>query len=246
MEQESKSLESAVMERIASGHIKLRSRYVFLAERVAFGSALLFGALASALVFSLIFFYVRETETLAYFAFGSDGVSAFLESFPFGSVIAFVVLSFATALLLRRADISYRRPFVFVVGFLFLFIVGTGFALAKSRAMDVMEAASYRENFAGRMMRPFFGHGAGGGQMRKFGVVGRVLSVEGSEILMQTPEGVRKLQFQQVVGRAQDLVPGAFIMGVGAREGESFRMKKYRIVPEDEARMMRRSVHRMK
>lgn len=246
MEQESNTLESVVMQRIVSGRVKLKSRYLFLAERIAFGSAVLLGALLAALIFSLIFFYVRETETLAYFAFGSDGILAFLESFPFGSVIAFVVLSFVTALLLRRADISYRRPFVFVVGFLLLFIVGTGVVLAKSRAMDVIEAASYRENFAGRMMRPFFGHGAGGGQMRKFGVVGRVLSVEESEILMQTPEGVRKLQFQHVVGRAQDLVPGAFIMGVGARDGESFRVKKYRIVPEGEAKMMRRQIHRMK
>lgn len=244
MEQNNNTIESRVMENIASGRVKLRSRYLFLAERVAFGSAILFGALAAALIFSLIFFYVRETETLRFFVFGRAGLYAFLESFPFGSVIAFVILSFVTALLLRRADVSYRKPFVIIVGALLFFIVGTGFILAKTRAMDMLEHVSRQENFTGHMMRPFFGQRKG--MMRNYGVVGRVIKIDGDEILMQTPEGVRELRFTQLHGRAADLVPGAFIMGIGARDGGQFRMKQYRVVPEDEARMMRRRVHEMK
>lgn len=244
MQNRSNDIESKVMENIVSGRVKLRSRYLFLAERVAFGSAVLFGALAAALIFSLVFFYVRETETLKYFVFGRAGLYAFLESFPFGSVIVFVGLSFVTALLLRRADISYRKPFIFVVGFLLLFIVSTGFVLAKTRAMDMLERVSRQENFTGHMMRPFFGRGRG--QLRKFGVVGRVISIQGEKILMQTPEGVREIQFAHVRARAEDLVPGAFIMGIGSAGGKGFQMQQFRVVPEDEAGIMRRRVHEMK
>ncbi len=243
MEHDPNTIESRVMGDITNGRVKLRSRYLFLAEHAALGSAVLLTALLAALILSIVFFYLRETETLHYFVFGSDGIYAFLESFPFGLLIVFVLFAFSACMLLRFSEVSYKKPFVVAIAAMLLFITGTGYAVAKTRALDVLETASHEENFAGRALRPLFNHHE---RARKHGVAGRVIEVKNGMVKIETPAGVRVLNLEKIhAGGRGELAPGSFVMGVGddAANGE-FKMKRMRAVPDAEAPLMKRQIRR--
>jgi len=80
---------------------------------------------------------------------------------------------------------------------------------------------------------------------RQHGFIGRVRDVDEKEVTIQTPDGVRVIELDEVRGDRRELVPGAFIMGVGARKGEQFTMKRYRVVPEPQSRLMKRRVRHL-
>ena len=100
------NLEDKVMESIKGGNVKLRSRYLFLAEKLGLGSALVLTILLAVLFFSLVLFYLQATDNLWYLSFGSRGIYAFLESFPYFLVVALVILILLSDWILKKSGVS--------------------------------------------------------------------------------------------------------------------------------------------
>ena len=103
-EKKTESLEKKVMEKIKTGKVSLRSKYIFLAEKLGFSSVLIFSVLLSILFLSLVLFYFKSTDNLIYLSFGSRGLFAFLESFPIWLVIIFTALIFLAGWLLTKTE----------------------------------------------------------------------------------------------------------------------------------------------
>jgi len=59
-------LEKNVMDKIKTGRVKLRSRYVFLAEKLGLGSALALSFMLAALFFSLFLSYLKASDNLVF------------------------------------------------------------------------------------------------------------------------------------------------------------------------------------
>ena len=72
------NIEDKVMSEINSGRVKLRSKYIFLAEKLGIGSAFALSALLGVLFFTLVLYYLRASDNLRYLSFGSRGLFAFL------------------------------------------------------------------------------------------------------------------------------------------------------------------------
>jgi hypothetical protein len=85
-------LENSIMGKIKSGQVKLKSKYIFWAEKLGLGTAFALTVILSILFFNLILFYLKETDNLKYLSFGKFGIFAFLESFPYLLVVVFIVL----------------------------------------------------------------------------------------------------------------------------------------------------------
>lgn len=240
-------LEDKVMSQIRSGRVTLRSKYVFLAETLGLGSAFILSVLISILFLDLIFFYMRETDNLYYLGFGSRGVVAFLESFPYFLVSVFIVFIFAAGYMLKRTDMAYKRSFGYLAAGVVLFVLCAGGALAYTDISQGIERRAFAGEGPFQMFRPFLERGV---RPRDKGIAGKILSVESDQLNIQTPFGEVVVD---MTGAQYDegtvFAEGAFIIAVGDREDREddtllFRARAIRVVDEEELKMIRRDMER--
>ena len=69
-EQNSHNLENKIMSEIASGKVKLRSRYLFFSEKLGLRSVAILTILLAVLAFTVILFYLVSADSLNYLEFG--------------------------------------------------------------------------------------------------------------------------------------------------------------------------------
>ena len=125
MNETQNKIENEVMNKISSGKLQLRSKYIFLAEKLGIGSAFTLTILLAVLCFNLALFYLRASDNMAYLSFGSQGFLTFLESFPYLLVVALIILVFCAGWLIKKSDLSYKKPFgYFAVGLICFVVIG--------------------------------------------------------------------------------------------------------------------------
>jgi len=240
MTEENNILEKKVMEEIKSGRVKLRSRYVFLAEKLGLGSALVLSVILAVLFFNLVLFYLKASGGLGYLSFGSIGVFAFLESFPYFLVITFIIFIVLAAVLIKKSELIYKKPFGYVAMGLILLIFFSGGILTFTNVAQRIENASYRRHPAGAFFRPFLHRDLGGEQR---GIMGRVVEVGTDYITVETPFGIKKMDIQNArFPMHESFRPGIFIKAVGDNNDDFFKARDIRPIKEDEAMMIRRGV----
>jgi len=241
-----KKLEDKVMSEIKSGRVKLRSKYIFLAEKLGLNSALVLSIILAVLFFSLALFYVRATDNLEYLSFGKDGILAFLESFPYLLVVGFILLLLAAGYLITKTDWSYKKPFkYFAVGLIALILI-TGSVMVYTGISEQIEYQIFSNRMPGIFFRPFISkimepHGRG--------IAGKVYEVNSDYLILKTPHGFEKISLlelscQKVICQDQFEID-QFIIAVGKRMDNIFVADKIRIAGEDGfPPMIRRGIHR--
>ena len=230
MSNEIDKIEQKVMSDIKSGKIKLRSKYIFLAEKLGVGSAVILTILLATLFFNLILFYLRESDNLGYLSFGSRGFFAFLESFPYLLVVGFIILIFVAGFIMKKSGVIYKKPFGYLALALTVFVVVTGTVLTFTNIAERIEHQSRGLHPAGRFIKPFFGPGPGG---RNRGIVGRIVEIKGQQITIQTSRDMQIVDLsaaKDIPGDLNILDVGLFIMAVGERKSGFFRVDRIRII----------------
>jgi len=230
------------MESIKGGQVKLRSRYIFLAEKLGLGSALVLTILLAVLFFSLALFYLQATDNLWYLSFGSRGVNAFLESFPYFLVVALIVLILLSGWILKKSGVFYQRPFTFSAVGLLGVIVFVGTALAFTNLSEKIEDETFNNHQPARFLRPFLSHGL---KQRENGAAGKIVEVGDGFINIQTPDCLKRIDLTRMVRPLkEDLVPGMFVLAVGGHDGVVFVALDMRVLGEEDLLMIRRGIHR--
>ncbi len=239
MEQKQKTIEEKIMGEIHSGKIKLRSKYVFLAEKLGLGSAVVFSILLCALAFHILLFYLQATDNLIYLSFGKIGILAFLESFPYLLVIGFICLVFLAAILVKKSNLSYKRPFIYSMMLLLGLIVVGGSALTYTGVADKLEDEGCNKAQGRNFLRVFFADCA---HSRRYGVAGRIFDFESQAILLQTPNGLRRVMVLSDPS-LNLLRRGQFVVVVGQMRDEIFWSEQIRIIDEGRIPSIRRGVN---
>lgn len=233
-------LEEAVMAEIKSGRVKLRSRYIFLAEKLGIGSAVTFTVLLAVLFFNLLLFYLKFSDNLRYLSFGSFGLFAFLESFPFGLIVIFILLLFVTGLIIKKSGLLYQKSFGLLAVLLTLGIMCLGVVLTFTSLAEMIERASYRNHPGAMIFKPFFKPTFGN---RHNGVAGRVIEIGDNYLIIQTPDFEEKLDIQAIEDMPADLDLGAFITAIGERRDDIFKVFKIRTIDPEEMPMIMRGIN---
>lgn len=228
------------MKNIESGKVKLRSRYIFIAEKLGLGSAVVLSILLVVLFCNLLLYYLRATDNLSYLSFGKSGILAFLESFPYLLVALVIVSVFVAGLLLKHTGTLYKRPFSYLAIGLVVFALVAGTALAYTSVDERLEDETYIPAGPGMFLRPLFQHDLDD----QSGVAGRIVSVTTSTLVIQTPEGERTVvvppSFLPLLSRIN---PEDFVVAVGTKHGDVFDADQLRIAAPNEMPMIRRFVH---
>jgi len=243
-EKQNNKLEEKVMGDIKGGKLKLRSRYIFLAEKLGVGSALTLSILLAVLFFSLALFYLKASDNLIYLSFGSLGFYAFLESFPYLLVVSLIVFIFIAGLIIKKSDLSYKKPFGYLAIGLIVFILAAGSVLAFTNIAEDIEQQSFGPGFGpvGFIFRPFLQNGL---DERNGGIAGKVVEVDNGYIIIQTPRGLTKVDLSELeTPLKEQLQAGSFIIAIGEKKGDVFEAHSLHVVNENDLPMIRRGVHR--
>ncbi|MDD2758368.1 MAG: hypothetical protein PHD72_03285 [Patescibacteria group bacterium] len=239
---EKNNVEEKVMLQIKTGRVKLRSKYIFLAEKLGLGSALALSVMLAVLFFNLALFYLKASDNIGYLSFGSLGVFAFLESFPYALVAGLIILVFAAALIVKRGGYLYKKPFGRIAIGLVCFILIIGVILTFTDIAERIERRAFGPHPDGMFFRPFLGHGL---DERTGGTAGRIIELGENYINIQSPRDITVVDLSHLEFPLQaPLSAGQFVIVVGERRDKIFMAKSLRIVGEGEMPMIRRGVHR--
>lgn len=234
MENNKEKLEEGIMSRIRNGKVKLRSRYIFLAEKLGFESAFALSMILSILFANLFFFYLKATDNLEYLSFGSDGIYAFLESFPYFLIITFILFILIAGYLLTKADFSYKKPFKYFAASLLAFVLVSSGVLAYTDIPEKLEEKAFGDEPVGAILKPFLKRGI---ESRNSGVTGEISDIDESYIILATPHGIQKVSLENISPETMNMLKkDSFIIAVGERKGDVFIVKRIRVVV-DEQRM---------
>jgi hypothetical protein len=98
MEQEKKDIiKEKVMQEIKTGKIKMRSRFVFIAEKLGLESALAATIIFGALFVSILFYFLKKTGVLKFLSLGIPGFKIFLLTLPY-DYVALLIISIILAI----------------------------------------------------------------------------------------------------------------------------------------------------
>ncbi len=238
-EKENEKLENSVMDKIENGRVKLRSKYLFLAEKLGLGTAFALSVTLAVLFFNLTLFYLKETDNLKYLSFGRFGFLAFLESFPYLLVISFIIFIVLAGCLLTKSDASYKKPFGLLAMGLIIFIMLAGGVLTYTEVARKMEAQAYMGKHPASAFFKFFV--GGGTEMRKLGIAGTVFEIGDNYLIIETPQGLRNIRREEEMPEIKE---GQFIIAIGSREGQDFIAKEIKITEKEEMPMIERGIDR--
>lgn len=235
-------LEDKIMSKIKNRQVRLRSKYIFLAEKLGLESAFALSVALAALFFNLFFFYLKTTDNLEYLSFGSAGIYAFLESFPYLLVISFTVFLFLAGYLLKKTDFSYRKPFGYFAASLVMFAAAMGGVLAYTDIPEKIEEQAFSKNAPGAVFKPFLKRAV---ELRGRGVAGKISEIGDSYLIIETPFGAQNVDIKNLESRTvEKFAKDQLIMAIGERRGDIFTARAARVVGEEKMPMIRRGIHR--
>jgi len=230
----SKELEKDIMDKIKTGQVKLKSKYVFLAEKLGLGTAFALSVVLSALLFNLILFYMKETDNLQYLSFGRMGILAFLESFPCSLVAAFIVLIVLAGYLITKSDVSYKKPFGYFAISLIVFVMFFGGILTYTQIAEQIEKGNHPFNKF--LMK-------GSLEMRDKGIAGIVFEIGENYLVVETPHGLRNIDLIETnKEKLPKIKKGDFILAVGDNKGYDFMAKNIRVLDKKEMPIINRGI----
>lgn len=238
----SQNIEDRVMSKIKSGKVKLRSKYIFIAEKLGLSSAFILSFSLAALFFNLFFYYLKTTDDLGYLSFGSDGMSAFLESFPYMLIVVLILFLFISGYLMAKADFSYKKPFGYFAVILIVFVMISGGVLAFTDISEQIEEQTLGENSQGSFFKPFLGHAV---ELRGSGLAGKVFEISDDYLIVEIPRGFQKVDIRNLENKENnEFNKDQFILAIGERRDDIFIARKIKIINEDDVPMIKRGIHR--
>lgn len=210
------------MGKIKSGEVRLRSKYIFVAEKLGLGTAFALSVILSVIFFNLILFYLKETDNLKYLSFGKIGIFAFLESFPYLLVIAFIVLMVLVGYLITRSDVSYKKPFGYLAAGTAIFIMVLGAVLTYTNMGRIVEMQARSGMAPAKMLfDPMVG-------ARDNGVAGIVFEEGDDYLILKTPQGLRNVDLNGI-GDLPEIEKGQFVIAVGKKDGYDFKVERIKV-----------------
>lgn len=220
-------LENSIMGKIKTGQVKIRSKYVFIAEKLGLGTAFALSVLLSVLLFNLILFYLKETDNLKYLSFGKFGIFAFLESFPYLLVVAFIILIVLSGYLITKSDVSYKKPFGYLaIGLVVSIMIFGGILTYTNLARELESRAQEGMNPARMLLSPMM-------DMRNSGVAGVVFETGDDYLILQTPQGLRNVDLKGME-QIPEIEKGQYVIAVGKKSGFDFKAEQIKTVDRKE------------
>lgn len=220
--EEKADVKNRVMEGIKSKKIKMRSRLVFLAEKLGLEGALVLAIVAGILIVSLLFYFIKNLRLDEFLSMGMSGTGVFFATLPYDYVLLFIgavalAIYFANRVELCRG--KCERTDAFAVWF-FLGALVLGIFFGSMGLGEILGGWSHKKIPHDRAIH---------GQVENF-------SADGSEATVIDDDGLVVRVFSNVPPMPDNYSPGAFLRAVGHRDQDDptvFHADKVRCCDDD-------------
>ena len=215
-------LHEQVLKKIKDDNIRMRPKIDFVLRSILFAGGIILTLGLTLYLASFIIFVLRINGILALPGFGFRGYGALLLSLPWLLILLTAILVIVLELLGRHFSFVYRRPLLYSVFGIILFVIVSSVAVAGTSVHHkVWEfTAEYRVPFG-----PAFYERYGGGE-RPFrsGTIGTIVEIKDSELVIENTAGELFLVSTSTktrFPREEILVVGDKIIILGKREGSA-------------------------
>ena len=133
-----KDIRKRVEERIKNRELKMKPKAYFFLKGLAFGFLLVFVFVFSFLITSFILFFFRKTHAYLMLRAGVPGLKLFLFSLPWLFIALFLFSVSLLGSLLRHFDFAWRKPLIYSLLFIIIFIPLVGFVILRTSFHEKM------------------------------------------------------------------------------------------------------------
>jgi len=129
-------LKNKILDKIQTGEAKMRPRWHFILKAIlaAVGSVVIFAILIY--LFSFVVFILHDSGAWFAPAFGSEGIGIFLASLPWTLIFVGIIFVVILETLIRRYSFAYRKPLLYSLSGIVLFVAVMGSAVYQTPLHD--------------------------------------------------------------------------------------------------------------
>jgi len=128
-----KKLSEKLIDQVNSGQVKMKPKTYFVLKTSLFFLITFFIFLSILFFLSFIIFSLRTSGVSLLPGLGFRGIGVFLISLPWILILTAVVLILVLELFVKKFSFSYRRPILYSVLVIVVFVVLGGFAIANTQ-----------------------------------------------------------------------------------------------------------------
>ncbi len=201
----SSDMKSRVMGSIKTKKIKMRSRIVFVLEKLGLEGALFLVLLLGAILISLIFYFIEKIRLEKFLMLGMSGTEIFFETLPYDYLFLFVVAVASAIYLANRLELfcgKCERTDTFAWWF-FLGALGAGIMLGALGVGGFLGGWSHKKIPSDRAVH---------GQIQSFS--------DDSEVTVVDDDGKIVRIFSPVPPLPDAYMSGMFLRAVGHRDSD--------------------------
>ncbi|MGK5095301.1 hypothetical protein WDW89_25225, partial [Deltaproteobacteria bacterium TL4] len=216
------------LNKIRTGEVKMRSKLNVLAEKIGIRSGVILLFLGLIILSGLISYWFKLNSDLIFGGYARFGLRIFTQTLPYTLVITFILLFLLLSIVLRKFDISYKKPFIAVLSLIMGLVLILGwFSL---------------NNQYGKRFYQYEGRYFGMGRMMNGANIanGQVMQVDGNTLILNTQDGKTVMvttsnntHYPFGTPKAQDI-----IRSVGVWNGDYFEAVGIRVFDEDDVNGM--------
>jgi hypothetical protein len=110
-----KTIKNNILNKIQNGEVKMRSGLSVFAGKLGMESSIVILFLGLIFLSGLLSLWIKTNSDLVFGEYGRYGLRSFFQSFPYLFVLIFIVFFMLLRFLLKKFDISYKKPFIIIL-----------------------------------------------------------------------------------------------------------------------------------
>lgn len=214
-------LSSRINDQIKNDHVKIRSKWFFIVEKLGLEGSIILLVLLSILFSSFVIYVMQRNGVFEFLEFGIKGWLVVLQNIPYELVLialTFIIISF---IVIKQFDFSYRKPFYYISGFVLFIIAAAGVSLFWTGVSDAL----FDKVTNTSTVKNLYGNKLTNSPKESSAVLGKVIRTGGSVVLVKTPQGKTvQIRFTPAIETPMDkrFQIGDTIKVLGKKAGNEF------------------------
>ena len=157
------SLRSKLMNEIKNDKIRMKSRWVFIAQKIGLQSGLALTVVLLVFLINAFFFYIKSNHLLLPLHYGTAWWQELLHSLPYDLILIIIVLLVLLNFIIKKFEFSYKKPFVVIFSAFIIFIIFWATALFIGNFNEMLRSNIETYNLNIPYVNDFYMNRCGGG-----------------------------------------------------------------------------------
>lgn len=109
-----KNIKNEIMSEIRSGKLSMRSRWIYLAQKIGLESGFALTLLVLVFFTNLFLYYIRANNLFTSIHDGSSFLQELLHSLPYDLILLIILLFLLLNFIIKKFKFSYKSPFIII------------------------------------------------------------------------------------------------------------------------------------